>query len=271
MRHDDVARVIDRGLEAVRRPREHVPARLVLLLRGSRDRVSSPKRCQTPAGSRPSRRADHRSVSAAPTRSSPIPSDSWPRDRDPLHPEPAMAVDDGREGELRGDQDCSRRDDADPRSRDRDREDDESAHHAAEQHPLRRAEGVAHAGQRPAGDEQHGERDDRADQRGRRDRLQAPDAVAEPSLHGDLHRPAEAGGEREQGGEGGRAHDPDAIRSPRPLRRESRWSARSSSTSPSPIPSATSSTSTSSRPRCRCTAFRHGKIFGSPFGEPKYR
>ncbi len=73
-----------------------------------------------------------------------------PADGDPLHPEPAEPVDDGRERELGGDQDGRRRDDPDARACDRDGEDDERAHDAAQEHPLRRAERVAEPGERAA-------------------------------------------------------------------------------------------------------------------------
>ena len=97
---------------------------------------------------------------------------------------------------------------------DGDREDDERAHDAAEQHPLRRAERFSDAGQRAACEDQHRERDDRSDERRGRDRLEASDAVAEASLNGDLHRSAEAGGDRKKSRYSGRAHAQDAIRSP---------------------------------------------------------
>ena len=45
-----------------------------------------------------------------------------------------------------------------------------------------------------------------ADEHGARERLEAADAVAEPALGGDLHRPAEAGDECERGCNSGRAH-----------------------------------------------------------------
>ena len=51
-----------------------------------------------------------------------------------------------------------------------------------------------------------------ADEDGARECLEAPDAVAEPPLGGDLHRPAEAGDERERGCNSGRAHGGDATR-----------------------------------------------------------
>ena len=41
-----------------------------------------------------------------------------------------------------------------------------------------------------------------------------PDPVAEPALDGDLHGSAEPRRGGEHGGEGGRAHREDAIRSP---------------------------------------------------------
>ena len=78
------------------------------------------------------------------------------------------------------------------------------------------AEGVTDPGQRPSREQQDGERDTGSDQRGGRDRLEAPDAISEPSLDGDLHRAAEAGGQREESRYSGRAHSADAIRSVSP-------------------------------------------------------
>ena len=95
---------------------------------------------------------------------------------------------------------------------DRDREDDHDAHHAAEEHPLRARESLAETADAPARDEEDDERQGGADEHGARQRLEAADAVAEPSLGGDLHRPAEAGDERERGCNSGRAHGGDATR-----------------------------------------------------------
>ena len=88
------------------------------------------------------------------------------------------------------------------------------AHDAAEEHPLRRAERVAEPGQRAAREEQHEEREQGADERRGGHRLDGADALSEPSLHGDLNRSAEPCSESQQGGERGRAHGEDAIRSP---------------------------------------------------------
>ena len=69
-------------------------------------------------------------------------------------------------------------------------------------------------GERAASEKQHDEREQRADERRRGHRLDGADPFAEPSLHGDLNRSPEPCGEGQQGGEGGRAHGEDAIRSP---------------------------------------------------------
>ena len=127
--------------------REHVLASCGLFLRWARDPRELRKRPQTPAARDPRGRSSPQA--SAPRRrtagASPRPR---PADRDPLDAEPAVAVDHGRERELGGDQHRGRRDDADARPRDRDREDDERAHDAAEQHPLRRAERVADTAER---------------------------------------------------------------------------------------------------------------------------
>ena len=106
---------------------------------------------------------------------------------------------------------------------DRDREDHEDAHQPAREHPFRAGESRAEAVGAPARDKQHDEPGEPRDDDGTRQRLDAADAVAEPSLHGDLGRPAEPGEEGDRGGESGRAHRPDATRpsgSQNPVRRD---------------------------------------------------
>src|SRR5439155_1345456 len=80
----------------------------------------------------------------------------------------------------------------------RDREDDEQPHRAADPHPRRRAEGLADPA-RPAGEQEQRRREQELDAGRERQRRHDADAVAEPAHHRDLNR---AGQAREKGENG---------------------------------------------------------------------
>ena len=159
-------------------------------------------------------------MSAAPIHEQADPEHARPRERDPVDAEPAVPVDDRCERELRRDQERRRRDDPDARAGDRDREDDADAHHAAKELPLGTSDRVAHASERAPRDEQDAKRQRGSDDRCRGGGFDAPDALVQPSLNGDLDRPGESCRGGEHGGESGRAHGEDAIRSPASPRKE---------------------------------------------------
>jgi hypothetical protein len=124
--------------------------------------------------------------------------DARPVERDPVAPEQAPAVDLGAHGELARDQDPHRRRHADARAGVRDREDDDQAHHAAEQHPPRLVDGSLEAGDAVAGEDEDHERDSGGQDGRERQRLEHADPLAETRHEGDLDRSREAGGHRQR-------------------------------------------------------------------------
>src|SRR5829696_8430670 len=77
-----------------------------------------------------------------------------PRDRDLVLPEQPPPVERGRHHEVADDHESDRRGDADPRARDRDREDDVEAHQPAHPEPHRLVERGPDAGEAALPDDQ---------------------------------------------------------------------------------------------------------------------
>jgi uncharacterized membrane protein YczE len=138
--------------------------------------------------------------------------ESRPVQRDALGAEQAPMVDRRAHQELARDEDPDRRRDADARARVGDREHDQQAHDAAQQHPPRLLQGPRVAGEAVADEDQRRAGEHCGQQGGEAECLQHPDPLSEPRHDGDLHGAGDAGGDGECGGERAPGHGPRLSR-----------------------------------------------------------
>ena len=187
--------------------------------------------------------------------------------------EAAEAVDQRGHDEVAGDDDPDRRGDADPRRRDRDREDDEDAQRAAGPEPDRLVERRAEPAKLRSHDEEHAarredERDDRREGERRDDRRRA--RRARPSLPPD--RAGEPGDRATATTADGRSarHGAKLYAPRRPRRRRRRMVRVFVLYEEEPDADRYEQHAELCR-KVPGGTFRHGKVFGAPMGEPAYR